>query len=280
MNDPKQLAFDRVQIAEARIQLHYAIQPLAATALALNPVQADFSHMALQWEDALGFVTPPIAAIKSSRIALDPATLTLKVISDRHQVISIFALSDRTLSEAFEWIRIVIKGLGGASELITPIAYPPDDFPDSELARSRTFHLHSPTAALAHYYAIANQILQAISQQEPLASPARIWPHHFDLATLISLPGEISGEAKSIGVGLSPGDSSYDEPYWYVTPYPYPEDLTKLPALEGGGIWHTSHWVGAVLTASQFSESDTSTEQIQTFVNSAIAAGKNLLAYK
>lgn len=268
---------DRSQLAEARITLHYAIQPLAATSLALVKAQPDFSHMSLQWEDGLGYVTHPITALKSYRVALEPTTLTLEVLGDRNHTISIFSLKDRLLSEAFDWIRTVIKGLGGAAELITPISYPLDDFPDSELARTGTFQLKSSTSNLSNYYEIGNQILQEIIPLEPFTSPIRIWPHHFDMASLISLSSEINGEAISIGVGLSPGDRSYDQPYWYVTPYPYPENTNNLPELEGDGIWHTSHWVGAVLTASQFGDPNTSSEQVKAFLNSAIAASKKIL---
>jgi hypothetical protein len=276
MNQP--YTFNSSKLAQARIQLHYAIQPLAATSLALVKEQTDFSNMALQWDVRLGFITQAITSLKSYRIALDPVTLTLEVIGDSDRVISVFALGDRTLSEAFDWIKTVIKGLGGAAELITPISYPPDDFPDSDLARSATFSRQSPTSSLADYYASANQVLQALTQSEPLASTVRIWPHHFDIATLISIPSEINGEEKTIGVGLSPGDSSYDEPYWYVTPYPYPENRENLPILAGNGFWHTSGWVGAVLTASQFGEPNASIDRIKTFVNSAIAACKDLLS--
>ena len=46
------------------------------------------------------------------------------------------------------------------------------------------------------------------------------------------------GEEIVIGVGLSPGDTYYAEPYWYVSPYPYP-GLEDLPVLDGSGFWHT-----------------------------------------
>jgi hypothetical protein len=287
MNKESPYIFNPTQLAQARIQLHYAIQPLAATASALCKMTEDSSHLALYWDENLGFKTQVITSIQSCRIVLDPITLTLEIVGDsngrdsrRDRVISVFALGDRTLSEAFDWIKAVIKGLGGAAELITPISYPPDDFPDSELAREAKFDLQIPTVNLAEYYSSANQILQEIIKAEPRVSPVRIWPHHFDFATLISLPDRADGESLTIGIGLSPGDLSYDEPYWYVTPYPYPENLTNLPALDGNGTWHTSHWVGAVLTASQFGEPTSSIEQVQSFLNSAIAACKYLLTPK
>lgn len=275
MNIPDKPSFilDLLQLAEARIQLHYAIQPLAAISNAL----ADSGNKGLFWDDQLGFITREINSIKSYRLALDPIALTLNFLTDRDQVISAFALNNCSLTEAYVWMKAIVNGLGGEGDLITPISYPPNDFPDSDLARGKTFQLKHLTSDLTEYYAIADQLLQDIVQKESMASNVRIWPHHFDIATLISIPDEINGQEKSVGVGLSPGDDGYNEPYWYVTPYPYPEDRSNLPTLYGDGFWHTEHWVGAVLTASQFGEPKASIEQVNAFLKSAIAFCKQQL---
>jgi hypothetical protein len=275
-SEPSNFTLDLQQLAEARIKLHYAIQPLAATSFALGIAQPDFSHMSLQW-DRFGFVTQPLTALQSYRVTLDPNTLTLGILGNSDRIISVFPLSDRKLSDAFDWVRQAIKGLGGSAELIVPIDYPPDDFPSSNLADGATFAIQGLTSILADYYAIADRLLKDIVLKEPTASPVRIWPHHFDIATLIALPNEANGEAKTIGIGLSPGDRSYGEPYWYVTPYPYPKDREHLPNLDGGGFWHAEYWVGAVLTASQFGEPEASIDQLSAFLNSAIAGCKKLL---
>ena len=82
----------------------------------------------------------------------------------------------------------------------------------------------------------------------------------------------------TVGIGLSPGDINYDEPYWYVSPYPYPE-TENLPPLDGNGFWHTQQWVGAVLRASHWSQNGTAAqqEQVRSFLHSALQAGKSLL---
>jgi hypothetical protein len=77
-----------------------------------------------------------------------------------------------------------------------------------------------------------------------LRTIVHIWPHHFDMATLLYLPGH--GESMTIGIGLSPGDMNYAEPYWYVPPYPYPQ-VARFPELDGHGMWHTQDWVRAIL---------------------------------
>ena len=83
----------------------------------------------------------------------------------------------------------------------------------------------------------------------------RTWPHHYDSATLILLdPAETGEDARSINVGMSPGDGSYAEPYWYVTPWPPPPEKTileHLPPLEGKGVVaHTRAGPGRCCPAS------------------------------
>ena len=74
---------------------------------------------------------------------------------------------------------------------------------------------------------------------------------------------------------MSPGDPSYDEPYFYVTPWPAGE-TAELPPVEGNGIWHREGWIGAVLPASRLT-SDAGSEQgrqVYAFLCSAMAAAR------
>src|SRR5262249_57852622 len=100
-------------------------------------------------------------------------------------------------------------------------------------------------------------------------SPILLGPHHFDIATLLDF-----GESRTIGVGLSPGDSSYAEPYFYVSPSPVPKDRSG-PALPVGH-WHSQGWFGAVLTGSE----TTGAEIAETFVTAAMAACEERSAKK
>ena len=135
-------------------------------------------------------------------------------------------------------------------------------------------------AELERWYANAARVLRELREVEG-GSPVRCWPHHFDIATLIPLSGDSDPEtARSIGVGMTPGDEYYAEPYWYVTPWPYPAEPSLQP-LAGGGSWHTEKWLGAVLPGSRLVGGDPSTGQAQRlagFLDSALRACRAMLA--
>lgn len=261
-------------LAEARLQLHYAIQPIAATGAALAAPQPDDSHSTLQWDASLNcFAGSVIQAEQAFRVALDPVNLALLVFDGKGAAIAELPLAGKTLAQAMEWLKDAIAPLGPPGNPVQLLSYPADDFPDHPIAHGAPFDAAHPEAraALVEYFATTHALLQEIVTTKENTSSVRIWPHHFDIATLITRSVQ-SDVTYTIGVGLSPGDASYSEPYWYVGPYPYP-DVADLPPLGSGGVWHTQHWVGAVLTASMLNQNVSENqriEQIRGFLNRAI----------
>jgi hypothetical protein len=91
--------------------------------------------------------------------------------------------------------------------------------------------------------------------------------------------GRNSAPARTIGIGMSPGDAVYAEPYWYVTPWPYPDE-PLLSALDGNGEWHRTGWLGAMLTGSKIaaeSSADGQARLVHAFLGSAVDACRALL---
>jgi len=78
----------------------------------------------------------------------------------------------------------------------------------------------------------------------------RCWPHHFDIATYVSLEHGDFETAKGIGVGMSPGDESYDQPYFYINPFPH-LNAAELPAPPSPGHLHNEGFVGAIATGDE-----------------------------
>ena len=79
------------------------------------------------------------------------------------------------------------------------------------------------------------------------------------------------------GAGMTPGDGEYAQPYFYVTPWPYP-DIAKLAPLREPAFWHTQGWVGAVIEGTAVTKIDDAGGQEQ-MVGAALAdAVDNCLA--
>jgi hypothetical protein len=269
------------ELSQSRVQLHYAIQLIAATGAALAEPQPDYSHTSLYWNSVLHlFVGRLIQAATPFQVALEPINLTAMLLDQQGETISTLPLPQKTMAEGLDWLKGTIAQLGADADRVVWLSYPPDDFPDHPVAHGAPFDTgqNQSLGELVSYYANTAGLFQEIVAITPGASPVCIWPHHFDMATLLTLPHAEDGVTRTVGVGMSPGDASYDEPYWYVTPYPYPA-IAGLPEVAGDGFWHTQHWVGAVLTASQVrpQDGDAQQEQVRAFLMSAIAACYDLL---
>ena len=263
-------------LAGARVTLHWAAQIISAAGATWVEPRADWSHTALSW-------IPSLRAMASE--ALPRGTRALLIVDDLSLAVSgadgapagdRFSLADRTLSEGLAWLASAVARHEGVQ--VRALERPRHELPMR--SEEDPFELDGHAfGELAGWYGTAAQLFARIAER-PGASPVRLWPHHFDIATLITIDrGKTSEEARSVGVGLSPGDGSYDDPYWYVTPWPYPPKDTPEPVLPAGH-WHTQGWCGAVLTASELLASDANAPAAcaQTFLDVAIEKATLLLA--
>lgn len=212
------------------------------------------------------------------------ADLTLIVVrreASRRPSQAQFALSGKTLDDGLTWLAAALtegRALAGAG---VRLERPRHELPPSPIAEGARFDepAGSALAELEDWYASADRVLRAIGTAEPGASPVRCWPHHFDLATLIQLdaPDVPKERARSIGVGLSPGDVGIPEPYWYVTPWP-PTASRNAPSLPAGH-WQAQGWTGAALLASELAAAPASAAgyRVSTFLSAALAACHGLL---
>jgi hypothetical protein len=269
-------------LAEARRQIHWAAQAVAAVGKQLLPHQHDYGEQSFTWLAgprvlAQGLVDGP----RPFRAAVRLADPTLLLLGETGEPLARMPIEGRTLEEAYEWVRREAEALLGR-----PLEKPlerPEGIPDHPVATGAPFHLAgSPAPAeLERYYSDADRLLSGLHDRNPGASPVRCWPHHFDLATLILLdPGADPETARSIGVGFSPGDDGRPEPYFYVLPWPRPAG--GLPSLDGGA-WNTEGWLGAVLEAADLTTAGSNgaqRERIERFLNSAVQACRELLERK
>jgi Family of unknown function (DUF5996) len=263
---------DQRRLSEARLQAHYAVQWLARAARAYVPPQPDDEHTNLGWDSALGgLTTHPLK--DGARLSLKITDLTLALHVGEGSTQS-FSLDGRSDAQARQWLseQLGARGLD-AHALDAPSPYEMPAHAVSEGAAYGPAGLADALAELAAWFGNAQHSLASIQRQmigrKLAASPLRCWPHHFDLATLTTLPARNPGATGYVGAGLSPGDEYYDEPYFYVSVYPEP-DPAALPSLPMLGHWHLRDFMAAIATAHKIVASKNQQAETDDFLRAAV----------
>ena len=271
-------------LTDARLQLHWAVQLLAAFGESFVPHRPDESQSAISWSpERRAFLSGETVDGSSIRLGLQPGGFSYRLFGPGAAQSEPFELEGRTLGEAATWLETQLASrLGAGAQAFTR---PAPEIPGHRVGRGAAFDAALPDLAeLERWFHDASLLLEAVSAAEEGASAVRCWPHHFDIAVLIDLdleelPSFGPEETRSIGVGMTPGDDSYSEPYFYVSPWPYPDpgDLPKLPP---PADWHTTEWVGAVMTADHLisaGDEGAQASRAASFARAAIAGSRALL---
>ena len=191
------------------------------------------------------------------------------------------ALDGVSMAEAVNWLDVQLKiaGLQPASDGKIPYKLP------SDAAEVQTFQSSSEGAALralAAWFDFAHRVLTdfaaANDKLRPGPSPVRCWPHHFDIATYVGLESGDFETARGVGVGLAPGDESYEQPYFYINPWPHlsKDDLPQLPL---PGHWHSEGFVGAIATGEEVLSLTDLKNELPLFVSGAFEIGRSKLGF-
>jgi hypothetical protein len=263
-----------VDLTDATLELHWAAQFLASAGQTFAEPSPDDSHRAMSWSPKLtALVSAPFAGAYPFRAALRPSDLTLLLVDRADNVLGAHPLSGTSRDEGYEWMSLgMATYLGGAP----PVVGRPDyDMPDHPIQHGARFSPPSESLiTLEALYDTAASTLGDIVSQRDDASGVLCWPHHFDMATLITLErGDDGAPTKTVGVGMAPMGGGFAHWYWYVTPWPYP-DASALPALGPRGTWHTEGWTGAILTGAEVVSVPPSERNgaVRSFLDGAIEA--------
>jgi hypothetical protein len=259
-------------LVDARHQLHHAAQFAAALGISFLRKQPDDSHTNMGWLHRHRALVSHAASAGSDRIQVGvrPGDLTLLVLRNdetRHEL----GVAGHTVTEIGTKLREVLTSEGLDGKRFTLDRH--YDLPPQPLDHGAKFDTQDSKAfrELEAWYANAAGVLRQLRARLG-SSEVRCWPHHFDIATLATIrPGRTSG------AGLSPGDESYGEPYFYVNAYP---SLASAPTPDlGGGRWHSEGWSGAVLRGSQLpDDANGQFRRVAEFLDSSTAAIGKLLA--
>ena len=268
------------ELSEARAVAHRAVQLVTAAARANLEPAADDSHSNLGWDQtSRQFVSQPLPGQDGDHfVGLTLAPLRLNVIeSDRSQASC--DLQGLALSDAFRWLdeHLTDRGLSPASGARIPYGLPP------EVEAISGFHadnVDDHMECLAGWFDLAaahlEQFAASHSDLSPGPGPVRCWPHHFDIATYVQLETGDFESARGVGVGLSPGDESYKQPYFYINPWPH-LDPSDLPDLPPPGHWHMEGFVGAIATGEEVLTLDDIAQDLPQFIGRAFDIGQTQL---
>jgi len=262
------------RLLEARGQLHQAVQLLTAAGISFVEHKPDDSHTALLWDSKTNiFLSQPFGPDNTFQLGLSPRDLTCCVFH-KHEMLLKLKLNGTTLNQVASDLQFFLEDHGLTRNVFSLEKH--FELPDYPDRGSSPFDTSDQLAfdVLSSAYTNAYLIMNKIALDDSRAGTLLTWPHHFDMAILIT-----PGEGKSIGVGMSPGDASYTAPYYYVNVWPYPSDdqINEKPLTLGK--WHTKDWKGMVLPLDQIVQEEEPEAQksiVETFLQESIQHAANI----
>jgi hypothetical protein len=278
MTDLRTSLGDPTALGHARAVAHAAAQPLTKAARANLPAAPGDSHSNLGWSrDLAMFLTHPMPAVSGPvQVGLSLAPLVMTLMQSGQRIAEL-ALSGESLTEVESWLDDQLKTAGLKSASVIKVTY---DMPQ-DVTSLVVFPANGPDlAVMAAWFSLASTALDALiadlAGTSAKTSEIRCWPHHFDIATYVSLEAGDAETAKGVGVGLSPGDGSYDQPYFYANPWPH-LDVASLPSPVTPGHWHTDGFVGAIATGQEILSLDDIANRTAAFVQDSFSLGRKLI---
>ena len=264
-------------LVRARNLSHHALQWVNKAARANIEAAADDSHSSVSWDtERSAFLSQAMTAGSAEvRVGFSLRRFALVILRNNRDLDE-YELGGRKDASVAVWFDSAMRALGlkPCSEVELPYS-----LPSLPVTRGSAYHVSGETDAfdeLARWFDAAADLLADVTAANPTAGPVRCWPHHFDIATLIAIDTDGGENARSIGVGLSPGDEHYAQPYIYVSPWPRlkPADL---PLIAAPGHWHLKDFVAAVATAEDILLHPEPASTVAAFVNTAIEIGRERL---
>jgi hypothetical protein len=264
-------AVEPKQLVAARIELHWALQVLAAAVAEYVPRAPGDAHTSLTLDAGVWRARTLRSGQRLAFVPLEFAVEVSAASGDTQRV----SLAGLTLHE----------GLLAVSRAIAPsdppkLSIPSYDMPESSVTSGRAFERPNQAhlAELGRWFSNGFELLTDWLGDKQGATEVALWPHHFDVGGIWMLDsGKPAEQAPQIGVGLSPGDGTYAEPYFYVTPWPLRSDVT-VPALPSGAHWQQDAFMGAILPATDLLTMRSAEHAVREYLEAAVTAGKRLVS--
>ena len=165
-------------LVDAKVQLHWAAQIVAAFGNALLQPQPDDSQSNLGWVDSIGALCNHSTSDGWS-VGLRLADLTLLFLTPHNTIQTEIGLHGRTLQQAMEWLTVTYSKFSGA-ESPKPFALREYDMPSHPVGKNAVFQLN-------HGRLFRNSIIGMAMLTKSFVQYQRSGkkPHPFDVGRII-----------------------------------------------------------------------------------------------
>lgn len=270
------------KLGKACLQPYQLAQWLARFARGYLEAREDDSHTSLEWRRDLQMMTTDALRISDRTVSfgLQPRDLvmTLFIDGDIAEEVSAHGVKDAAISA---WMHAQLKRLGlDPQALDAPLPY---ELPPSPYAARAAYNANKDVAALSEigrYLDNAAMILEDIVAAHgavtPGPAPLRLWPHHFDLATIITLEEGDFEKARAVGAGLAIPDKLHKDYYFYTYPWPRHE-RQGLPKLRSNCSYQYDGFFGAVQPMTKIVKAKDQEATVRAFFDETIGVFMGLL---
>jgi len=262
------------RIKNTLLQQHHASQFIALAGKYLIPQQTDDSNTNMQYQIAgEWFIGKDLGW--GLRIALYLPEFKLLILDKENTILRELTLISRTKAEIFGELKQNLSDLNiGVSEFTNKLHY---ELPTHNLDNKAIFTSDDPDCIRENifYRNNAEIVLNKVAAKFKEADPVRIWPHHFDTGSFVSIEiNKAGGVSKSLGLGWAIPDAMINEPYYYLSYWSEVpvNNLSILPDPEAGE-WIRTGWNGAVLRNAdivKITSPEGQQELVESFFNSGI----------
>ena len=265
-------SFDTELLTDNKNQLHQAIQNVAAVGRTFLPQSDSDEAATLIWDPNLArMVGKWIQGGIKFRSSIHPETFTVHLVDASVTSMASTGMAGKKQGAIMVWLEEQLTRLELNSKALSLDR--PYELPEYPQAKRKPFQPDTEAQVyLTCLYHNAWLVLDQIAKTKEGFEPLAIWPHHFDVGTrqIVKDTGDRETSA-SVGIGMSPGDEDFGQPYFYVNVLPYPSIESLEPLLFGE--WYEHEWVGAVLMLDDVIKVDSASAQHQMvydFLNTAV----------
>ncbi len=250
------------RIANARAQFHVAIQNVASVGRRFLGESKTDENASLFWIPGLSRMAGHWVKGKITfRSSISFEDFNIYLVDDRVNTISSFQVRGSTHRQIMLWLEEQVGKLDlSAAELALKLPYQVKDYPQFN---GVPFDLDDEEAIneLGKYYHNAFVVLRELKSKLDWDKEIQVWPHHFDLAIRIILKDSGDPETDTlITLGMMPGDSDNDTPYFYVSTWPHVH-TSKMNPLNAPGRWIEEDWTGRILPLDELASNETTDQQ-------------------